>query len=128
VLTNAIGSSPGHYAAKAFDLIQPALQSALDSPDDAPVRDGSLARYASVYGSIWGQTVVVPWKDGLAMLNLASSNPADDMERLKHVEDHTFQRVRGDDESLGETIQFEMDDDGSARRFSRHSIWKERLY
>lgn len=128
VLTNAIGSSPGHYAAKAFDLIQPALQSALDSPDDAPVRDGSLARYAGVYGSIWGQTVVVPWKDGLAMLNLASSNPADDMERLKHVEDHTFQRVRGDDESLGETIQFEMDDDGSARRFSRHSIWKERLY
>lgn len=127
VLTNTIGSSPGQYAAKAFDLIQPALQSALDSPDDAPVRDGSLARYAGVYGSIWGQTVVVPWKDGLAMLYLNSSSPADDMARLQHVEGHTFKRVREDDESLGETVRFELGDDGTARRFNRHSIWEERV-
>jgi len=127
VLTNAIGSSPGHYAAKAFDLIQPALQAALDSPEDAPVRDGSLARYAGVYGSIWGQTVVVPWKDGLAMLNLASSNPADDMDLLQHVEGNIFRRLREDDESLGETVRFELGDDGIARRFNRHSIWEERV-
>ena len=127
VLTNTIGSSPGQYAARAVDLIQPALQSALDSPEDAPARDGSLARYAGVYGSIWGQTVVVPWEDGLAMLDLASSNPAADMERLQHVEDNTFRRLRDDDESLGETIRFEMDEDGIARRFTRHSIWEERV-
>jgi len=127
VLTNTIGSSPGQYAAQAFELIQPVLQRALDTPDDAPARDGSLARYAGVYGSIWGQTVVVPWAEGLAMLDLASSTPAEDMARLQHVEGNTFRRVRDDDESLGETIRFEMGEDGIARRFNRHSIWEERL-
>ncbi len=127
VMTNAIGSPRGHYAAQAFELIQPALQRALDSPDEAPVRDGSLERYVGVYSSIWGQTAVVPWEDGLAMLALASAAPAEDLERFQHVEGDTFRRVREDDGSLGETLRFELSDDGKARRFNRHSIWEERI-
>jgi CubicO group peptidase (beta-lactamase class C family) len=127
VLTNTIGAPPGHYAAQAFELIQPALQAALDTPDDAPARDGSLDRYVGVYSSIWGQTAVVPWNDGLALLDLASAAPAEDLERFQHVEGETFRRVREDDESLGETVRFELGEDGKARRFNRHSIWEERI-
>jgi CubicO group peptidase (beta-lactamase class C family) len=123
VLTNTIGSSPGTYAGRAFDLVGPAIARALESPDDAPERDGRLARYAGVYGSIWGQTVIVPWNDGLAMLNLDAADPAESMQRLQHIEETTFRRVRDDDESLGETVRFEIDEDGKASRFQRHSIW-----
>lgn len=127
VLTNAIGSSPGHYAAQAFELIQPALQRALDAPGDAPVRDGSLERYVGVYSSIWGQTAVVPWNEGLALLDLASSTPAKNLERFQHVEGDTFRRIREGDASPGETLRFELGEDGQARRFNRHSIWEERV-
>jgi CubicO group peptidase (beta-lactamase class C family) len=127
VLTNAIGSSPGLYAAKAFDLVAPAVAEALASPDDAPERDVDTEPYAGVYGSIWGQVAVAPWKEGLAVLGLGTSDPAGAMQRLRHVEDHTFRIVRDDDESLGETVEFEIGPDGQATRFKRHSIWQERI-
>jgi hypothetical protein len=127
VLTSTIGSSPGLYAARAFELVGPAVADALDSPDDAPERGFDSEIYAGVYGSIWGQTAVVPWKEGLAMLGLGTSDPASNMERLRHVGEHTFRLVRDDDESLGEAIEFEIGADGQATRFRRHSIWQERV-
>jgi hypothetical protein len=127
VLTNTIGSDPGSYAARAFDLVAPAVADALASPDDAPERDFDPEPYAGVYGSIWGQVAVSPWKDGLAVLGLATSDPAAAVERLQHIEDHTFRIVRGDDESLGETVEFDIGPDGRAARFKRHSIWQARI-
>ncbi|AKS41192.1 serine hydrolase [Wenzhouxiangella marina] len=126
VLTNTIGSTPGAYAGAAFPLIGPAIASALASPEEAPERDGDLARYAGLYGTIWGRDAVVPWEDGLAILDLASSAPAQGMERLKHIEGHVFRRIRSDD-SLGEEIRFELGADGRATRYMRHSIWAERV-
>lgn len=126
VLTNAIGSSPGHYAGQAFEMIGPAVKEALDASGEPADSDPSFAAYAGVYGTIWGQTVISPWKDGLAMLSLGSDQPAEAMETLRHVEDHTFRRVRSDG-SLGETVRFELDDEGVARRVHRHSGYQERV-
>ncbi|MBY6204561.1 serine hydrolase [Halomonas denitrificans] len=126
VLTNTIGSDPGGLAAQAFELVGPAIQKAIDAPDEAPERDGSLERFAGIYGTIWGRTAVVPWDDGLAVLGLAGSNPAEGMARLKHVEGTTYARVR-DDDSLGETYEFELGPDGRATRFKVHSIYVDRL-
>jgi CubicO group peptidase (beta-lactamase class C family) len=127
VLTNTIGSEPGFYAAKAFDLIAPAIDAARKAPDEAPARNTDWDRYTGVYDSIWGQVAIVPWQDGLALLELESRNPAEDMMRLQHVGEHTFRRVREDDDSLGETVYFEVGDDGRVRRFQRHSIWMNKL-
>ncbi|NGX15813.1 serine hydrolase domain-containing protein [Wenzhouxiangella sp. XN24] len=127
VLTNTIGSEPGFYAAKAFDLIAPAIESALDAPDEAPARNAEWLRYTGVYDNIWGQVAIVPWQDGLALLYLGSRDPAKDMVRLRHVGEHTFRRVRNDDDSLGETVYFEPGEDGTVRRFKRHSIWMNKL-
>lgn len=126
VLTNTIGSDPGGMAAQAFALVGPAIQKAIDAPDDAPERDGALERFAGLYGTIWGRTAVVPWDDGLAMLGLAGSNPADAMARLKHVDGNTYARIR-DDDSLGETYEFELGPDGRATRFKVHSIYVDRI-
>ena len=69
----------------------------------------------------------MPWRDGLAVLGLASSDPAASMQRLQYVDKDTFRIVRDDDESLGEAVEFELGPDGQAARFKRHSIWQERI-
>lgn len=127
VLTSSIGSNPGLFASRAFDLVAPAVAKALASPDETADRAFDPEPYAGVYGSIWGQVAIVPWRDGLAVLGLASSDPAASMQRLQYVDKDTFRIVRDDDESLGEAVEFELGPDGQAARFKRHSIWQERI-
>jgi CubicO group peptidase (beta-lactamase class C family) len=126
VLTNTIGSAPGAWAGAAFDLIAPAIDKAAESPDSAPARDGSLQRFAGLYGTIWGRSSIVPWEDGLAILDLGSSDPAQGMSRLRLIGGTTFARVR-DDNSLGETFEFELGPDGRATRVKVHSIYLDRI-
>ena len=125
VLTNTIGSTPGLYAAQAFEVIGPAVAEALDAGTGFE-RGDTFEAYAGIYDSIWGQTLIVPWKDGLAMLELETATPADSMELLRHVSGDEFRRERSDG-SLGEVVSFELDEDGVARRMKQHSIYMERL-
>jgi len=125
VLTNAIGSTPGDYAAQAFEVIGPAIEQAL-AADEPAEADDRFAAYTGVYASIWGQTLVVPWEDGLAMVALETSSPAEAIEPLRQIEGHEFRRVRNDG-SLGETVRFVVDEDGAAQRLNRHSIFEERI-
>jgi CubicO group peptidase (beta-lactamase class C family) len=127
VLTNAIGSETGFYAAQAFELIGPAVPADGNKPIDDAERDPALDRYCGIYDTVWGQTAIVRWGEGLAALELASRDPKGDMVKLKHVGEHTFRRIRDDDESLGETIVFEMAEDGTVRRFQQHSIWEVKV-
>jgi len=126
VLTSAIGSTPGDYAAQAFEVISPAIEKALSAPDEPIERDPSLQAYAGLYASIWGQALVLPWNDRLALLELDTASPAQAMATLQHVEGDEFRRVR-DDDTLGETIRFELDQEGMAQRLQRHSIYLERV-
>ncbi|NGP53201.1 hypothetical protein G6N75_06750 [Thioalkalivibrio sp. XN8] len=93
MLTNSIGSEPGFYAAKAFDLVAPAIDTARKALGEAPARNTDWDRYTGVYDNIRGQVAIVPWQDGLAMLELGSRDPANDMVRLEHVGEHTFRRA-----------------------------------
>ena len=127
VLTNAIGSDVGTYAAKAFDLVAPAIKKAIDDPDGAPTGDPSLDRYVGVYDSIWGQAAVLHWEDGLALLSLRARNPKKALHKLKKTGEHTFRRIRNDDQELGETIVFDVAEDGSVRRCKQHSNWNVKV-
>jgi hypothetical protein len=60
------------------------------------------------------------------MLDLPTTNPVKDLVKLKRAGEHTFRRVLKD-ESLGETVVFEMGADGRATRFTRHSNFQTRL-
>jgi len=123
VLTNCIGSERLFYTAKAFDLIGPAIEKALEDPDGAPERDRNLDLYVGIYDSIWGQNAIIRWEDGLAELLLWSRDPKGALTRLKRTGDHTFRRIREDDGELGETFTFDVSDDGTVSRYKQHSSW-----
>jgi CubicO group peptidase (beta-lactamase class C family) len=127
VLASAIGTPVTFYAEKAADLLVPAIETATDSPDDVTERDPNLDRYVGVYDSAWGQTAILRWKDGLAVLGLGTRNPKESLFELEKVGDHTFRRVRRDDESLGEEFFFEVDDNGTVTRFLQHSNWETKV-
>jgi CubicO group peptidase (beta-lactamase class C family) len=128
VLTNAIGAEAELYAAKAFDLIGPAIEKALEHPDDVPKRDPTLDRYTGVYDSIWGQSAIVRWEDGLAAVDLDEREPKEALVRLKKTGEHVFRRVREDDkDQLGEEFVFEVAEDGSVTRYKQHSNWYRKV-
>jgi CubicO group peptidase (beta-lactamase class C family) len=126
VLTSANGSEVRLYATKAFELVGPVIAAARNESTPAPERPAGLERYTGIYGSIWYEAVVSRWEDGLALLQLDSRDPAADLVRLRQVGEHTFRRVREDDQSLGEEVYFEVGPDGTATRYRRHSIWQDR--
>jgi CubicO group peptidase (beta-lactamase class C family) len=127
VLSNAIGTEVDLYVEQAVALVGPAVKAARDDPDDVPERDPELDRYVGVYDSDWGQEAVVRWEDGLAMLSLGTRSPGKALSKLKKTGEHSFRRVRKDDESLGETVVFEVDEHGVATRFLQHSNWSVKV-
>jgi CubicO group peptidase (beta-lactamase class C family) len=127
VLTNAIGSPTDLFTERGHELLGPAIQQAKDDPDDLPQRDPDLDRYVGVYDSAWGQTAILRWKDGLATLWLGTRNPQANLTELKKTGEHTFRRVRKDDDSLGEEFFFEVDENGEVTRFRQHSNWEDKV-
>ena len=93
----------------------------------AIVHDQELDRYVGIYDSDWGQEAIVRWEDGLAMLSLGTRNPGKGMQKLKKTGEHSFRRVRKDDESLGETVFFEVNDEGVVTRALQHSNWSMKV-
>lgn len=134
-MTNASGAGAGQFAQRMYDIMAPAIAAAsrdsarvattaaASSPPGATASpDSDLLRYAGSYSlAPWGgEVAVLPWEDGLALVTLPGMNPVTAMVRLQQVDgEHTFRRVRKDD-SLGETVVFELGPDGRATRFWRH--------
>jgi len=128
VLTNAIGSEVELYTAKAYDLIRPAIEKALKEPGKVPERDPALDLYAGVYDSIWGQTAIVRWEDGLAAVSLAERDLKEALVRLKKTGEHVFRRIREDEEGqLGEEFVFDLAQDGTVSRYKQHSNWYRKV-
>ena len=115
VMANASGVRAGTFAKALFDIITPALK------NEGPA-DDSMAAYAGSYDAFpWdGETMVVAWGDGLATVDMPTTEPMKFLERLRKTGEHTFRRVR-DDGSLGETVKFEMGPDGKATKVWVHS-------
>jgi CubicO group peptidase (beta-lactamase class C family) len=127
-MANTLGIESDKWAQRLYDIVGPAVRAALKEPEKAKAPDAGLRTYAGTYSDApWGgETAIVPWEDGLAMLSLPTMVPMKDLEKLKKVGDHTFRRVRKD-ESLGETVVFEMGPDGRPTRFIRHSNYSPRV-
>ena len=104
------------------------LLAAVKEPGKGKASDSALRAYAGAYGDQpWGgETVVLAWDDGLAMLDVPTRNPVKDLVKLKKTGEHTFRRIRKD-ETLAEAIEFEMGPDGRAVRFKRHSNYQLRV-
>lgn len=128
VMANAMVSTGG-YTQRLHEIVAPAVAFATDTTRKPVTPDPSLRRYLGSYDDApWGgETAVVEWEGGLALLGLPSTNPVRDLAKLRKVEgEHTFRRVRKDG-SLAEPIVFEIGPDGRAIRYWQHNNPSPRL-
>ncbi|MCP4898992.1 MAG: serine hydrolase [bacterium] len=123
VLSNAMGAETGFYAEQAIELVGPAVKAAQNSDKKPIERDPDLDRYVGIYHSSWGESAILRWKNGLADMGLRTRNPKRAITRLEKIGEHTFRRVRDDDDSPGEVFVFEVDDEGAVTRVKQHSNW-----
>jgi CubicO group peptidase (beta-lactamase class C family) len=117
VMANANGVNTGRYAKLIYDIVSPALKKS-----DADPAAATLAMYAGSYDAFpWdGESLILVWGDGLATVDLPTTEPMKNLDRLRKTGEHTFRRVRSDG-TLGETFRFEMGPDGKAAKVWVHS-------
>jgi len=127
-MANANGVDSGKWAQRLYDIVGPAIRAAIKEPGKGKATDAELRKYAGTYSQApWGgEVAVLPWEDGLAMLELPTMEPVKELVKLKKTGEHTFRRIRKD-ESLGEEIVFEMGSDGRPTRFTHHSNYAPRV-
>jgi hypothetical protein len=125
-MTNAMGVDTRKYTKQAYDIVGPAIAKALESPDEAKATPPELERYTGLYRSFWGESAVITWEGGIAVISTRSNDPIEGISKLKHVEGHVFRRIR-DDKKLGEEVVFELDDEGRVVRMQRHGNYMEKV-
>jgi hypothetical protein len=104
VLTNAM-ENPWIYAQHMRNILLKG-----EKEKNNPPAEIDLEEYTGLYNAQpWGsEKKVLTWYGHLAILELPSANPLEDMTLLKHVTGDIFQKIRRD-ESLGEEFIFERD-------------------
>jgi CubicO group peptidase (beta-lactamase class C family) len=125
-MTNSNGIDSRAFAQTAYDIVAPAVKQALENPASAKPHDPALARYTGRYDNwLAGESWIIPWDDGLALIELPSSRPVADLVKLRPVGEHRFRSIR-EDGSLGEEVRFDVAADGTPVRVWRHSNYDER--
>ena len=121
-LANAGGIASEGFAQQMYEIVAPAIRSATTGKDVVPPTDASLSRFQGTYdlAPYGGEMIVFPWEDGLAILDLPSSQPMADLIRLRAVPGSTrrFRKVR-ENEVLGEPIDFDVDTEGRVTQLRR---------
>lgn len=127
VMVNASGTDPGLLARRAYEIMADALKDVEDGEERKRL-PAQMEKYVGAYDEYpWGgESDVIPWEGGLAVVSLPTDDPLDALMKLRHIEGDRFCRVR-DDESLGEEIVFETDANGDVLRMWRHSNSSERM-
>src|SRR5690606_19844012 len=88
-----------------------------------------LKPYSGLYNAQpWDSSVrVFPWYGHLAVVDLTTDSPLEDMDLLQHVEGDTFRRIRRD-RVLGEEVVFERDPKtGKVSRMWKNSNYSARI-
>jgi CubicO group peptidase (beta-lactamase class C family) len=125
-MTNSNGIDSQAFAQMAYDIVAPALKQAQQNPAGAKPHVPAFTRYTGRYDRwLAGETWIIPWDDGLALIELPSSRPVADLVKLRPVGEHRFRSIR-EDGSLGEEVRFDVAADGTPVRVWRHSNYRER--
>jgi hypothetical protein len=121
-MTNASGVNAGKYARGTYAIFAPAIEAARDTSSRQIMIDPEFEKYRGIYTlEPWGgEMAIIPWKGELAAVFFPSDAPLDDLTKLKHIERNTFRRMR-DDDKLGETLEFIIDEDGKVLSVKQHS-------
>lgn len=120
-MANALGVNPQPFTMRMYEVLAPAVSGAKKTPGGGKQQDPSLAKYYGSYEqSFGGESAVIPWEDGLALVGFPTDDPMQSLAKLKYVSGDTFRRVR-DDGQLAEEIVFETNARGEVTRFKRNS-------
>lgn len=124
VMANASGTDVGKIGQRLLEIFRPVMKDAeaIEEKKKADVVENDYSAYTGRYNATpwWGEELFFVWGNELASIGLPSENPIKEMDTYRKVGDHTFRRVRKDD-SLAETIRFEIGPDGKATRYWQHS-------
>lgn len=124
IMINAQGESTFKYGKAIYDMLKKSgSASPIKTADSATLQDyvGNYNGYA--FGS---ETVVFTWQGKLGVIDLRSVDPAGEMVLLKHVSGDWFRTIRKD-ETLGEEISFERNQDGQVIKVWRHSNFEIKM-
>jgi len=123
VLINAM-ENPWRYASQMRSILLKG-----EKEKKARKTNHNLEQYTGTYNAQpWGsEKKVLSWYGNLAILDLPSANPLEDMTLLQHVSGDTFRRIRRD-EALGEEFVFERDEKtGKVTKMWSHSNYSVKL-
>ena len=112
VMINAMNVNTEEVGTQLMKVAAAALGEAAESRGRPAQPAPDLERYAGLYRSVWGELAVVPWDEGLAALDVPTSDILGDLVRLRRSEDGAFRRIREDGDDLGEEVRFETGPDG----------------
>jgi CubicO group peptidase (beta-lactamase class C family) len=115
VLTNAGDGMPGSYASKAWSIVAPAVEKAMEVEEEPAVADASWSKYVGEYEWFDAAMMRVMLLNGvLCLVDPHSNDPWEDRIQLELVSDGVF-RMK-DQWQKGELVRFEVDDTGSVTR------------
>ena len=123
VMINAM-ENPWRYASQIRSIILKG-----EKEKRSIISHSALDEYTGLYdGQPWkSEKKVLTWYGHLAVLDLPSDNPLEDMTLLQHVSGDVFRRIRRDDD-LGEEVRFERDEKtGKITRMWSHSNYSVRI-
>ena len=112
VMINAMSVNTEEIATQLLKIASAALAEGSKASGTTKQPPAEMERFAGLYRSVWGEFVVVPWDEGLAVLEVPTWDILDNLERLKPVGGSTFRRIREDGDDLGEEIRFDEGPDG----------------
>ncbi len=133
VLMNSNGVNPSAMALEMLRIVDTAVpgvmdgleseaQESVEARNDPAALPEEFQRFVGAYDETpWGgESAVVPWKGGLAIVWLPTMSPLDDLTILRHVEGNLFRRVRDDGEP-GEAYEFVVNGSGQVTGLRYHS-------
>ena len=127
-MSNASGVDVGSFTEKSYQIINIAVDSALDSATIDKPLDPKFEKYLGSYLELpwWGELAIIAWEGQLAGVYLPAEDPLKDLMKLRHIKDNTFRRIRND-KTLGEEITFETDKEGAVTKLWRHSNYAPKM-
>ena len=124
VLINGYDADPVLYVNQAFTIVAPAIQKATERPKATPNADPGWSKYVGTYSWKHVDSEILVVNGELVMIVADASNPWESRVRLAPVAAQTFKMIGGAND--GELLKFEVDENGSATKFTAGGYYRIR--
>lgn len=120
VIINANGVNPRKYSDGIHKILAKVSSNSVSSE---ALRDSlNLSDYTGYYQINDNESYLSSWEGKLVSIGLPNDSPADNMTMFRHLGGDTFVRIRNDNTD-GEPIKFERDENGDVIRYKRHQMY-----